>query len=149
MKNHPSQTPDIISVEAITKQLYDVASSDGWRPGRRVVTKPLPLSLTTAGHVPLIQAALDRARRKTFVRAIKPLRRSLRNQGAVNDSLIEAVYHLFAQNKEVIAELTKLQRRLVALELQIQQLDVEPVRQGLKATLESGDRPRPAAEARP
>ena len=101
------------------------------------MTKPMPPSLTTAVHVPLIQEALDRARRKTFVWAIKPLRRLLRNQGAVNDSLIEAVYHLFAHNREVTAELSKLQRRLFALELQVQELGAEPVRTGLKAMLES------------
>ena len=97
----------------------------------------MPPGLTTAVHVPLIQEALDRAHRKTFVRTIKPLRRLLRNQGAVNDSLIEAVYHLFAQNREFITELSKLQRRLFALELQVQELGAEPVRHGLKAMLES------------
>ena len=137
VNNRPTQTSDNVPIEEVTNQLYDVASTEGWRPGRRVVTKPMPPSLTTAVHVSLIQEALDRARRKTFVRAIKPLRRLLRNQGAVNDSLIEAVYHLFAQNKEITAELSKLQRRVLALELQVQELGAEPVRPGLRAMLES------------
>lgn len=56
----------------------------------------------------LIQTSLGRAQQKHFVRSVKPLRRILRNQGAVNDSLIEAVHQLALQNQELIEEMSEL-----------------------------------------
>ena len=112
----------------IMKQLYDAASSDQWRPGPHPVNKPIPLSLTSSSHTDHIQRALDRAAGKSFVRASKPFRRLLRNQGAVNDSVIEAIYHLFAQNQEIIKEITELQQRLSNLEAKISQTGTQPLR---------------------
>ncbi len=59
-----------------------------------------------------IKDSLARARRKTFVKNVKPLRRLFRNQGAVNDSLIEAVHHLAAQNQELIKEMSELREMI-------------------------------------
>jgi hypothetical protein len=50
---------------------------------------------------------------------MKPLRRLLRNQGAVNDSLIEALFHLSAQTQEMIEEISDLRRQLAVLQKQI------------------------------
>jgi hypothetical protein len=50
---------------------------------------------------------------------MKPLRRLLRNQGAVNDSLIDALFHLSAQTQEMVEEIGDLQRQLAALQTQI------------------------------
>ena len=97
------------------KQIYDAASTDPWRPGHRVVRKALPASVMFDAHLSHVQESLDRARRKSFVHAIKPLRRLLRNQGAVNDSLIEALFHLSAQIQEMAEEIRDLQRQLAAV----------------------------------
>lgn len=97
----------------------------------------MPLSLTSAPRAAAIRNAIDRAWRKSFVRAIKPLRRLLRNQGAVNDSLIEAANHLLARTDELVAELSKLQRSLSALEIQIRQLRSERLKSELTSALES------------
>ena len=59
-------------------------------------------------HETRIHSSLHRARTKTFVRMAKPFRRLFRNQGAVNDSLIEAVHHLAAQNEEMMQQIEDL-----------------------------------------
>lgn len=56
----------------------------------------------------LIQTSLGRAQQKQFVKSMKPLRRIFRNQGAVNDSLIEAVHQLALQNQDLIEEMGEL-----------------------------------------
>ena len=105
------------------KQIYDAASTDPWRPSHRVVRRSLPTSLASDAHFSCVYDSLDRARRKSFVRAMKPLRRLLRNQGAVNDSLIEAVFHLSAQTQEMVEEIRDLRMQLAALRKQIPPAD--------------------------
>ncbi len=56
----------------------------------------------------LIQTSLGRAQQKQFVKSVKPLRRIFRNQGAVNESLIEAVHQLALQNQDLIEEMSEL-----------------------------------------
>jgi hypothetical protein len=114
------------------KQLYDAASSERWRQSQRAVAKTMPISLPASSHASEIRVSLDRARRKSFVRAIKPLRRLLRNQGAVNDSLIESLCHLYAQSEQMIEALSELQTRFVSLEMQLQQLRVEQARDAVR-----------------
>ena len=121
-----------VPLQEITKQLYEAASSDPWRPGPHPMTKKIPISLTSNFHSAQVQRSLDRAGRKSFVRAIKPLRRLLRNQGAVNDSLIEALFHLSALTQQMIEEIGELQGRLSALEAQIRQ--VQPEQRGANTT---------------
>jgi hypothetical protein len=119
-----------IPLEEVMKQLYDAASSEQWRPGPHPRDKAIPLSLTSSSHSAHIQRALDRAAGKSFVPAIKPLRRLLRNQGAVNDSVIEAIYHLFAQNQELIKEITELQQHLSQLERRLESRRKPPIDSG-------------------
>ena len=85
------------------------SDADGDRSAAAKSDGPLSTFISHAGHA---QHDLERARRKSFVRAIKPLRRLRRNQEAVNDSLIEAGFHLAAQ----VNELPKLQQRIAELE---------------------------------
>jgi hypothetical protein len=59
--------------------------------------------------------ALNRARSKTDVHTIKPLRRLRRNQGAVNEGLIDSFSALIAVNKQMAAEITALSADLAAL----------------------------------
>jgi len=82
-----------------------------------------------------IYNSLNRASRKSFVRAAKPLRRLLRNQGAVNESLIDALYHLSAQTQEMIEEMSELQGRLSTLQTQIRLLRPEAGGAGPTPTL--------------
>ncbi|HEY4285287.1 MAG TPA: hypothetical protein VGM62_19665 [Chthoniobacterales bacterium] len=104
------------------KQIYDAAGPDSGQPDHHRVTDPLPVSLKLGLRATRIEKALHRASQKSFVRAIKPLRRFLRNQGAVNDSLIEGITELFVQTQAMIEEIGELQRRISSLENQIQQL---------------------------
>ena len=85
--------------------------------------KQLPQpALEPISHAAHVQDALHRALRKSVVNAIKPLRRLRRNQGAINDSLLEAGFHLADQLNELQtqteAELPKLQQRIAELEAQ-------------------------------
>ena len=115
MKKEPSEA----RFEQIATWIYEGATAEPRRPGRRL-QRSQPASdfssrLTTALRAQRIQAALHRAATKTFVRAIKPFRRILRNQGAVNDSLIEASHDLSVQYEELNAQLVALRAEMEAL----------------------------------
>ena len=103
-----STPPDPLSVTEISQRIRQAAVAKSWRPGHHLSSGPASLPETGSFHTSRIQAALQRARRKTFSKQIKPLRRLSRNQGAVNDSLIEAVHHLALQNEEMREELSDL-----------------------------------------
>lgn len=126
VKTQARQDSAALPLEEIVKQLYDAASSERWRQSQRGVAKSMPISLPASSHASEIRLSIDRARRKSFVRAMKPLRRLLRNQGAVNDSLITALYHLFAQSEQMIEALSEMHTRLAKLEARIQQLRERP-----------------------
>jgi hypothetical protein len=59
--------------------------------------------------------ALNRARAKTDVNTIKPLRRLRRNQGAVNEALIDSFSALVAVNKQMASEIAALSADMAAL----------------------------------
>lgn len=113
MKTQASEKSDPVPLQEIMEQLYNAATSSPRGPG-------------PSFHSIQIYNSLNRASRKSFVRAVKPLRRLLRNQGAVNDSLIEALHHLSAQTQEMIEEMSELQRRVSTLQTQIRLLCAEP-----------------------
>ena len=52
--------------------------------------------------------ALNRARKKTDVHTLKPFQRLRRNQGAVNEGLIDAFSALIAVNKQMASEIAAL-----------------------------------------
>ena len=62
-----------------------------------------------------IRDALDRARKKTDVHTIKPLRRLRRNQGAVNEGLIDSFSALIGVNKEMAREIAALSSEVAEL----------------------------------
>ena len=59
--------------------------------------------------------ALKRARTKTDVHTIKPLQRLRRNQGAVNEGLIDSFSALIAVNKQMAAEISALSSEMATL----------------------------------
>jgi hypothetical protein len=65
--------------------------------------------------------ALNRARAKTDVNTIKPLRRLRRNQGAVNEALIDAFGALVAVNKQMASEITALSEEMATLRQRLAQ----------------------------
>jgi hypothetical protein len=67
--------------------------------------------------------ALNRARAKTEVKTIKPFRRLRRNQGAVNEALIDSVGALVAVNKQMAGEITALSAEVAALRLRLAEND--------------------------
>ena len=103
----PSQP---VSLEEISQRIRQAALATAWNRGDLLSSSPE----TGNVHAGRIQAALLRARQKTFVKAVKPLRRIARNQGAVNDSLIEAMHHLAAQNQELMEQMGEL-REVIAI----------------------------------
>ena len=65
--------------------------------------------------------ALNRARNKTDVHTIKPLQRLRRNQGAVNEGLIDAFSALIAVNKQMAREIAGLSADVAALRQRLAQ----------------------------
>ena len=90
----------------------------------RPVVKPAGARLfaqaTTRHHHPgfdfkKTRSALNRARAKSDVATIKPLQRLRRNQGAVNEGLIDAFSALVAVNKQMAAEISALSSEMAGL----------------------------------
>jgi len=67
--------------------------------------------------------ALNRARSKTDVNTIKPLRRLRRNQGAVNEGLIDSFSALIAVNKQMATEITALSADLAAVRQRLVEME--------------------------
>lgn len=59
--------------------------------------------------------ALNRARTKTDVHTIKPFQRLRRNQGAVNEGLIDSFSALITVNKQMAAEISALSSEMATL----------------------------------
>src|ERR1044072_9877128 len=82
-------------------------------PLSKRATASVPAGLGPYGNHPgfdfkKARQALNRARAKTDVNTIKPLRRLRRNQGAVNEALIDSFSALVAVNKQMASEITAL-----------------------------------------
>lgn len=122
MNSEASENSRTTANQKITNQLYEAASSARWRPGQRPLAHVLPISVTLASQEVEIQRLLARATRKNYVRAIKPLRPILRNQAAVNDSLIKALERLDVQSEQIVGLLGEVQKRVAELEHRLQQL---------------------------
>jgi hypothetical protein len=63
--------------------------------------------------------SLGRARAKNDIDTIKPLRRLRRNQGAINEGLIDSLSALIAVNKQMAAEIAGLSGELATLREQL------------------------------
>lgn len=67
--------------------------------------------------------ALNRARSKTDVNTIKPFRRLRRNQGAVNEGLIDSFSALIAVNKQMAAEIAALSADMTLLRQRLTEIE--------------------------
>src|SRR2546421_13040375 len=68
--------------------------------------------------------SLSRARAKNDIDTIKPLRRLRRNQGAINEGLIDALSALIAVNKQMAAEIAGLSGQLATLRQQLAEKNI-------------------------
>ena len=106
--------------ELTTDQIADWMRSATTRPASQPPAGRLPAGATTRRHHPgfdfkKTRDALNRARTKTDVHTIKPLQRLRRNQGAVNEGLIDAFSALIAVNKQMAAEISALSSEMATL----------------------------------
>ena len=106
--------------ELTSDQIAEWMRSAAARPAlRRTNSQPL-MERPARHHHPgfdfkKTRDALNRARTKTDVHTIKPLQRLRRNQGAVNEGLIDAFSALIATNKQMAAEITALSSEMATL----------------------------------
>lgn len=90
------------------------------RPATPQTGRPPSIDRTMRQHHPgfdfkKTRDALNRARTKTDVRTVKPLQRLRRNQGAVNEGLIDSFSALIAVNKQMAAEISALSSEMATL----------------------------------
>ena len=76
--------------------------------------------------------SLGRARAKNDIDTIKPLRRLRRNQGAINEGLIDSLSALIAVNKQMAAEIAGLSGELAGLREKLAGSDLSEDRPGNK-----------------
>ncbi len=104
------------------------------RPARQVAVTRAPLELRPFPEQRLYRdhpgfdfkkakQALSRARAKTDIDTIKPLRRLRRNQGAVNEGLIDSFSALIAVNKQMATEITALSADLATLRQRLAEME--------------------------
>ena len=72
------------------------------------------------------EQALNRAQAKTCVKTIKPFRRLRRNQGAVNQALIDSFGALLEVNKQMKSEIAALSMDIAALRQSLAKNDALP-----------------------
>lgn len=105
-----------LTTEQITKWIRLAAA----RPASKPATARFSVGLGSCGNHPgfdfkKARQALNRARAKTDVSTIKPLRRLRRNQGAVNEALIDSFSALVAVNKQMASEIAALSADMAAV----------------------------------
>jgi len=105
-----------LTTEEITKWIRLAAA----HPANNPATARAAADVGSHGHHPgfdfkKARQALNRARAKTDVNTIKPLRRLRRNQGAVNEALIDSFSALVAVNKQMASEIAALSADMATL----------------------------------
>jgi hypothetical protein len=109
----------IRSPELTSQQIAQWMRLAAARPAVRRATERAPSDPRHRDHPGFdfkkAKQALNRARAKTDVNTIKPLRRLRRNQGAVNEALIDSFGALVAVNKQMASEITALSADVAGL----------------------------------
>src|SRR5436190_24128335 len=111
-----SRTPEL-STEQISKWMRAAAAQPRHE---QAVERGAEAPLSTFRRHPgfdfkSARQSLGRARSKNDIDTIKPLRRLRRNQGAINEALIDALSALIAVNKQMAGEIAGLSGELAAL----------------------------------
>lgn len=99
------------SAEARSQFVHADASMEAGAPGKQFE---------------IVDAELRRAKAKSFVKGIKPLRGLRRNQEAVNESTLAAVRELVVVNRKMACEIEALQNLALVLRQQIVELQSRP-----------------------
>jgi hypothetical protein len=109
-----------LSVEQISKWMRAAATE----PQPKLPTVPDAHRASASRHHPgfdfkSARQSLGRARAKNDIDTIKPLRRLRRNQGAINEGVIDSLSALIAVNKQMAAEIAGLSGELATLRQQL------------------------------
>ena len=109
-----------MSPEQITKWMHAAATQPRPEPPGERTTLPRATFRRHPGFdFKSARQSLSRARAKNDIDTIKPLRRLRRNQGAINEALIDALSALIAVNKQMAAEIVGLSGELATLREQL------------------------------
>lgn len=113
------RTPDL-STEQIANWMRAAAN----RPQAESTPERLPQAGQFSRHHPgfdfkSARQSLGRARAKNDIDTIKPLRRLRRNQGAINEALIDCLSAALAVNKQMAAEIAGLSGEIATLRQQV------------------------------
>ena len=119
-----SRTPEL-STEQISKWMRAAATQP--RP-EQTVERGAEATLSSFRRHPGFdfknaRQSLGRARAKNDIDTIKPLRRLRRNQGAINEALIDTLSALIAVNKQMAGEIAGLSGELATLRQQLTESD--------------------------
>jgi hypothetical protein len=105
-----------LSPEQITKWMLAAAAQPRTeQTGARTAASPANFRRHPGFDFKSARQSLGRARAKNDIDTIKPLRRLRRNQGAINEALIDALSALIGVNKQMAAEIAGLSGELAAL----------------------------------
>jgi hypothetical protein len=109
-----------LSPEQIAKWMHAAASEPPREQGaERASVSPAAFRHHPGFDFKSARQSLGRARTKNDIDTIKPLRRLRRNQGAINEALIDALSALIAVNKQMAAEIAGLSGELATLRAQL------------------------------
>ena len=126
-----SRTPEL-STEQISKWMRAAAAQPRREQAGERGTESIPSSFRRHPGFDFKNArqSLGRARAKNDIDTIKPLRRLRRNQGAINEALIDALSALIAVNKQMAGEIAGLSGELATLRQQLAESDASGDRAG-------------------
>ena len=109
------RSPDL-SPEQITAWMRGAASKpEPAKTPARVTTESRVFRHHPGFDFKSVRQSLKRARAKNDIDTIKPLRRLRRNQGAINEALIDALSAALVVNKQMASEITALSTDLAAV----------------------------------
>jgi hypothetical protein len=111
-----------LSVDQISKWMRAAATEpQREKPAAHEAHLPSPFRRHPGFDFKSARQSLGRARAKNDIDTIKPLRRLRRNQGAINEALIDSLSALIAVNKQMAAEIAGLSGELATLRQQLTQ----------------------------
>src|SRR3954447_21882876 len=120
-----------LSPEQITKWMRAAATQPRPdQPGERTPVSPATFRRHPGFDFKSARQSLSRARAKNDIDTIKPLRRLRRNQGAINEALVDALSALIGVNKQMAAEIAGLSGELAALRGRLAQTDTRELSGG-------------------